>query len=176
MLAWRLEQIEDLWRKAENCPYLNASLILHPARRKAALCGEYLARQMLAECSGLSPASFRILRTPQGKPYAEGLPFHFNLSHSGPFLVCAVATHPVGVDIEVNTPPDPRLARRLCTPSEQALLQAGTLHLLELWTAKEAYFKAIGSGITDLQSIDYRALLPRLQRIVTKDYILSFYN
>ena len=148
--------------------------------KERAQIGEAFARQLLEEYSGQAAEDFVIKRTPKGKPYAENSPLEFNLSHSGKWLLCAVGEQPLGVDIEAIQPRDLKIARRVCTPKELAYLapdQPDVLtRFLRIWTAKEAYFKALGSGITDLKSICYFDLLPRLQQIQTEEYVLSIYQ
>ena len=65
-------------------------------------------------------------REERGKPYFPGAPqYHFNLSHSGPFALCALSDRPVGVDIQVVRPVwPPKLVDRSCTPEERAWLAA----------------------------------------------------
>lgn len=83
-------------------------------------------------------------------------PIRFSLSHSESVAVIAVATGArVGVDIEFVRPRArlDALAARVLAPEEHAgwldLHPAAQLHgFLECWTAKEAYLKAIGAGIT----------------------------
>lgn len=53
---------------------------------------------ILKEFLGFSP---QILRTENGKPYIEGNPLYFSLSHSGKHGVIAVCDKPVGVDLEL---------------------------------------------------------------------------
>ena len=49
-------------------------------------------------------------REERGKPYFPGAPqYHFNLSHSGPFALCALSDRPVGVDIQVVQAGGPQL-------------------------------------------------------------------
>ncbi len=142
--------------------------------------GEAFARQLLEEYSGQAAETFIIKRTPKGKPFAEGSPLEFNLSHSGQWLLCAVGDQPLGVDIEVFKPRDLKIAERFFTPKEQEFLalQKADAHLrfLQIWTAKEAYFKWQGSGITNLKNVCYFDLLPHLQQIVTEEYVLSIYQ
>lgn len=87
-----------------------------------------------------------------GKPELIGSDICFNLSHSGGWAVCAVSDHPVGVDVEL-----PRcsmaVAKRHFCPEELKLLedlpwQEQKLWLNRLWTAKEAFSKAMGRGLT----------------------------
>ena len=80
---------------------------------------------------------------PWGKPELAGNPdLHFNLSHSGTWAVCAVSGMPVGVDVETK-PCSMELAKRYFLPQE-----AEQTELTRLWTAKEAFCKAIGRGLT----------------------------
>lgn len=48
-----------------------------------------------------------------GKPVVRHIPsFHFNLSHSGDWVVCAIDDAPVGIDIEEIKPIDLAIAKR----------------------------------------------------------------
>ena len=84
-----------------------------------------------------------------GKPELTGWDICFNLSHSGMWTVCAVSDSPVGVDVE-----RPRcsmaVAQRYFCPEELGRLpqQDQALALNRLWTAKEAFVKAMGRGLT----------------------------
>jgi 4'-phosphopantetheinyl transferase len=83
-------------------------------------------------------------------------PVRFSLSHSESIAVLAVATGArVGVDIEVERPRgrlDALAARVLDSEAYAAWLDLPTSEqlqsFLEQWTAKEAYLKAVGAGIT----------------------------
>lgn len=128
--------------------------------RLRAIAGDHLARIMLAELCGVEPDSVRFARSEAGKPYAVGLQAHFNISHSGHYVVCAVSRRSVGIDIERMRPIREKLARKVCTQAEWEWYQraAGsedaTRRFFRIWTTKEAYFKWLGSGITDLKAID----------------------
>lgn len=93
-----------------------------------------------------------IARGNQGKPFFPAYPeYHFNLSHSGSFALCAVDEHPAGADIEVIRPHHPNLAGRICSPEERTWLEHQidkTTALCQLWTAKEALVKYHGTGLT----------------------------
>ena len=91
---------------------------------------------------------------PYGKPFLPDLPtFHFNLAHSGKWVVCAVADHPVGIDIE-HLPYMADVidvAQRCFTPDEQRHLFAlpkadQPSSFCKLWSLKESYMKATGLG------------------------------
>ncbi len=187
-MVWQVKKIDDFSQSAlEQCLALmiparraQVEAIRHPGRRIAALCGEWLAKQMLAAHTGRAIEEITISRTEAGKPYAENCPAHFNLSHSGEFIACAVDDAPLGIDIEAVKPLDLKVARRVCTDPELEYLAPERPDALrrfyKIWTAKEAYFKARGTGITDLKSITYFDLQPHLQQVETESYILSIYQ
>ncbi len=88
-----------------------------------------------------------LLTTETGKLYLANGP-HFNLSHSGDFVILGVSAHTVGVDIERIAPYDRRVAVRCYTKSELLWLEAEHTDsaFYKLWTAKESIMKATGQG------------------------------
>ncbi len=91
-----------------------------------------------------------------GKPSLRGCPLRFNLSHSGGAALLAVAwEREVGIDIEeAGRKLSPEvLAPQVLSLREQAWLRDQVPEqrdsaFLMLWTAKEAYAKAIGQGLS----------------------------
>jgi len=119
----------------------------------AALAGAgWLLRQALQQW-GVEPHRQILTQNPWGKPQlAETALPQFSLSHGGGWAVCAVSDTPVGVDVEA-----PRctmaVAKRWFHENEiraaEALPQAQQADaLLRIWTAKEAFLKALGRGLT----------------------------
>lgn len=86
-----------------------------------------------------------------GKPrLVDGLA-EFNLSHAGRWVVCALSPTAVGIDVEQVRPFDLVLAWRCFHRRECAALAAQPVaaqhdYFFRLWTAKEAYMKALGMG------------------------------
>lgn len=88
-----------------------------------------------------------LAETPLGKPYLPEHPdLHFSLSHAGDWAVCAVGNAPLGVDVE-----QPRctmeIAKRFFCSDELPETEDKDF-LNRLWTAKEAFVKALGGGLT----------------------------
>lgn len=99
-------------------------------------------------CS-LVPEGTAIAKTPEGKPYFPSLPdFHFSISHSKGLVVAAVSDKPIGADCERIDKIRPHALRRSFTAEEQ-LYAASPERFYEVWTRKEAYFKFLGTGITE---------------------------
>ena len=131
-----------------------------PDDRRRTVAGELLARRMLAERCRIMPESIVFGRTDIGKPFAVGLDVEFNISHSGEYVICAVNDAPIGVDIEKIRPVKDRLIHRVCTDREldyvldgEMPLDEKTSRFFQVWTGKEAFFKCIGTGITDLKAV-----------------------
>jgi len=123
-------------------------------RRGELLAGAGLLRYALADCAcEVGDAPLPVRYTEEGKPYLEDGPC-YSISHSGALIACAIATEPVGIDIErVARFTGSKVARRLFNEAEtktyRALPQhAAARYLAGVWTAKEAISKLLGKGIT----------------------------
>lgn len=112
-------------------------------------------RHVLATELAAPPAAIRLSDGP-GKPRLLGWPGPcFNLSHSGDLALIAVATREVGVDVEDRSAGHHGLdvVNLACNAAEAVSL--GRLPPSERadaflcrWTAKEAYLKATGQGLS----------------------------
>ena len=121
--------------------------------------GRGVTRLVLGRMLGVSPVELVLAYGPHGKPYlAPGrhpANWHFNLSHShGLALLAVTRLGEVGVDVEQVRPIREMLgiARRFFSEREQAALAAlpeaeVPVGFFNLWTRKEAWLKATGSGI-----------------------------
>ena len=135
-------QQDALWRLAS--PSRQKRAASYPRREDAIHC--LVAEAMLRYAfPGRDPETLD--REPDGKPFWEGA--HFNLSHSGPWVVLAVGDGPVGVDVEAFRPGRnvTGLANRHFTPEEQAFVNQDEERFLRVWTAKESRLKRTGLGL-----------------------------
>lgn len=91
-------------------------------------------------------------RRPGGKPFFPSAPgLEFNLSHSGPLTLCALADTPVGADIQRVKVLRPGLLPRVCSHEELAWLECQSdlwASFAVLWALKESRAKWSGSGLT----------------------------
>lgn len=132
----------------------------HLSDRWEFVLGRVMARHLLSARCGAAPRDFQFAENEHGRPEiaqpALPSPLRFNLSHSGGIVACVIGdAGQIGVDIErLDRPPvDPRVIQRYCSASEQAALAGmpdAMRHerFLELWTLKEAFVKARGTGLT----------------------------
>ena len=126
-----------------------------PLRQQQFLLSRALLRQFLAMRLAIPPTALHICQDQHGKPQLHDHAWHFNLSHSGSWLVLALCQQgPLGIDLELGLRPrDPLpLARRFYAQSEYEWLctlptqeQEGAFY--RLWSRKEAVLKAHGGGI-----------------------------
>lgn len=131
-----------------------------PADLSRSLVAELAVRLEIMQTLCVSGGDIRILRAENQKPRLENFQnFHFNISHSGEFAVCAFDSFPVGVDVEKVRPIDSqRLAAHFFSPREQAALGRETdphVAFFRLWTVKESVIKQRGATLArDLKRLD----------------------
>ena len=138
-----VEEIETLERAVE--PHRTRRVLARAALRVA-----------LSHRLGVPPADLTFVSGSSGKPRMAtqgAAPVEFNLSKSGEVcLVALTESVPVGIDVEQVRPlPDAGdIARRFFGPAEAAALGGGgdVRRFLRYWTAKEAYAKGVGAGLS----------------------------
>lgn len=134
-------------------------------------CQEAVDRSLAAEClvyrlleKEYGIVNAKLHSRENGAPYLTGCDLHVSISHADDWVACAVSNRPVGIDIERIRPVKDSLYRHVCTQEELDYLQAGEgntevmRRFFEIWTAKEAYFKKCGTGITNLKQVNTRTL------------------
>jgi 4'-phosphopantetheinyl transferase len=122
------------------------------------IVGRGSLRAILGHYLNCKPQQVTFSYGPQNKPAVE-IPqsqLRFNLSHSGEAVLYAFTHHrEIGVDIELLRPLDDmmQIAKRFFSPTEYTTLSALPIEeqptaFFNCWTRKEAYIKAIGSGLS----------------------------
>ena len=133
--------------------------LVFPDDRRDFLAAHVLLRRVLSAHVPRDPASWSFVSRPSGKPHLAGRlsdSLTFNLSHTRGLGACAVAHgEDVGIDAEaIAAAPDLLdLARAHFAPQEVAELERlapadRAERFTAMWTLKEAYLKATGSGIS----------------------------
>lgn len=113
-------------------------------------CGAYLLlKKMLAEANITDP----VFKTEKyGKAYISNHEnIHFNLSHSGKIVLCAISDREVGADVEYIDPEiDLNIARHYFYNSEyENIMNAKSRQeeFFKYWVLKESYMKYTGLGM-----------------------------
>jgi len=131
------------------------------------LVARALVRSVLAQYVGeIDPAAVAFQLTDLGKPeLTNDVGLQFNLSHTPGLIALAVMKkHPLGIDVEhLSRQSDiVRLADRYFSRLEYQGLKALPVsewnnRFYDLWTLKEAYLKACGTGLrTPLDAFSFR--------------------
>lgn len=114
-------------------------------------------RELLAGYMGCRPIDVPLMVEPDGKPYLVDCGLQFNVTHSAERGLIAVSNRRIGVDLEQIRPMPNALAlvERFFGPEErnqfQRLPEEQRLHgFFRGWTCKEALFKAVGTGIQNV--------------------------
>ena len=129
-------------------------------------------RTILGRYLNIRPASIEFEYNERGKP---GLPaesnlkgINFNMSHSRSLALCAVGVQAaVGVDVEyvrgVMRPE--KILERFFSPGEREYYHSRPdimkdRSFMSLWTIKEAYSKAVGTGFSSgLKDLDFSSVI-----------------
>lgn len=155
-----------------------------PEDKIRSLAGQLLAEKLMAETYGL--AEIKLDRAENGRPFLKDSDLYISIAHCEDMVACAVSEHAVGIDVEKLRPIDLGAARHVCVEEEMAYLLEGLplptgrelcrdpeilKRFYEIWTAKEAYFKKCGTGITNLKSVN---ILPmERQCFQIEDYLIQ---
>ena len=118
------------------------------------LTGEMLTRSAINKSTKIPIGEMVFASNKYGKPYVENVKdVHFNISHSGEWVVCGVDAEPIGIDIQIIKSIKLKIAERFFSQDEYSDIVAKdenerTDYFYDLWTLKESYIKAVGRGLT----------------------------
>jgi 4'-phosphopantetheinyl transferase len=128
---------------------------LHFAEDKIrSILGELLVRINLNENWGIENRYIQFEFNEFGKPQLKNHPqLHFNISHSGRWVVAVIDKCPIGLDVEQMKPIDLGIAERFFAPAEKQYIlcqppERSLMGFYQIWTLKESYIKAVGRGLS----------------------------
>ena len=121
---------------------------------KAQSLGAWLLFQEGLHQLGIDISHHSIVLNDYGKPYLAPCNGYFNLSHTPNRAMANVAAHEVGCDIERIAEPDEEIVRNCFSRQEIAFYDSQPSEkrgeaFYRLWTAREAFLKALGRGLCD---------------------------
>ncbi len=100
----------------------------------------------LQEATGVNISQISITENEHGKPIITDRDLHFNISHSKNAVMCALSDKSIGVDIEHITQKRDSIIKKCFTDTEAAWVRTDE-DFFRIWTLKESYLKATGTGI-----------------------------
>jgi 4'-phosphopantetheinyl transferase len=157
-------KIEELMTYLAPDEIARANKFRFAQHRSRFIAARGILRQLLGKYLQVSPRSLTFTYSDRGKPQLpENSSLQFNLSHSQEYgLFGFTLNHLIGVDLEYQRamPDALNIARRFFSVREFKMLESMPQEqqprlFFQLWTAKEAYLKAIGTGLSgSLASIE----------------------
>ncbi len=153
----KIESCCESWLAQEEIE--RANRFRRPTSRNQHVIGRGMARRLLGR-SHVSPDEIRFAEETYGKPYVtapDTAKQPFNIAHTEGLVICGVgheAHELLGIDVErLGRRADAALAERYFSRPEIAYLddkpdgQARQDAFLRVWTLKESFIKAIGTGL-----------------------------
>lgn len=122
--------------------------------RHRTLISDITIRYLLSRKIGINSKDIKFITNKYGKPSLNCITgIHFNVSHSKDWVVFAIHSLPVGIDIEFIDPIDIDIAKRFFAENEYRTLVNKTANVklayfYDLWTLKESYVKFKGKGLS----------------------------
>lgn len=170
--VWRIDldqpeaKLQQLAATLSSDESARAQRFYFPEHRQRFIAGRGSLRTILSGYLGIAAKEVQFDYEPRGKPFLaskfadSGLAF--NLSHSQNLALCAVSKNrQLGIDLEYIRPISDleALAKRFFLPGEYELVRSLPVEqkpavFFRYWTCKEAYLKATGEGIAQLEQIE----------------------
>ena len=134
----RIEKINRLVKDEDKKLSLGAGVLLNFAIRDFCVA------------EGILCPSFplNICKNEHGKPTLEDNDIHFNLSHSGKFVVCTIDKTSVGIDIQALKENRNNICRMVLSHKELSVFGNSTTNGIEIFCVKEAILKKSGVGLS----------------------------
>lgn len=147
-------KLEELAKYLSNEKYERIKKFYKLEDYKRTLFADILARYMISKTIKKEFTEIIFDYNKYGKPFLRGEPnVHYNMSHSGDWVVAVIHSSPIGIDIEEIIPIDLRIGKRFFTDKEyEYIMNKNPMnrleHFYEIWTLKESYIKAVGRGLS----------------------------
>ena len=164
-LELSLPQIARLTDLLSSDEIARADRFRFPQHRRRFIVARGILRRLLGDYLSIAPHRLNFAYEARGKPLLtdENTTIEFNISHSQEYALFGFTRqHLIGVDLEYQRamPDCLKIAQRFFLPQEFAMLKDAaenerTKLFFQLWTAKEAYLKALGTGLSgSLDSVE----------------------
>ena len=159
----KIEQLCESYLDHED--RVRADRFRQPTSRNQHVIGRGMARRLIGQQTGIDPSEIRFGFENHGKPFVDHPPIAqqpFNVAHTGGLVLCGLtdqdtmarSTIQLGVDVEgIDRRTDPAIAERFFSKPEVRYLNthrseaAKRVAFLKIWTLKESFIKAIGTGM-----------------------------
>ena len=172
------EEFFSFLDKEKKREYLSAS---NENRKLSILISQGFAKEKISEEYNIPKENIIFSVTDRGKPFCKSHPhIYFSLSHSSNFVALAISDKDIGIDIEKLRSAKAELVNRVCSSNEIDTIFSNEnpdIKFTEIWTKKEAYLKALGTGIDrELSSIDTTDKKLNFVTEINNEFIVSVFS
>lgn len=128
------------------------------SKKEEFLSSRGILRVILSLYTGEDPENVQLGSTSAGRPILPGSPIQFNVSHSREMFICGIRVKgKIGLDIQevYSISSLDKIINNFLSPAEYQYLEnlpssdTRQDQFFAIWTAKEAYLKAVGEGIKE---------------------------
>lgn len=158
-------------------PYKRENIIYHKKKEEQdrMLVGDILVKYILKTEFSIPMSNLNIQLGELGKPYLPTFPhIHFNVSHSGNYVICAFFESPIGIDIQTILSYKEKIAKRILPPEKiREIEESKTPDMLftQYWSEKEALLKMVGCGFSG--DVNENDVVFKRKTIITDHYVIS---
>jgi 4'-phosphopantetheinyl transferase len=120
--------------------------------RLRGLFADLMVRDAISTTTGMRNHEMTFTLNEYGKPALKNRDdIHYNISHSGAWVVGVFDDEPVGIDVEQVQPIDLDISKNYFSPDEHEDLMSKEDkfdYFFTLWSLKESYIKILGKGLS----------------------------
>ncbi len=128
-------------------------------RKKQYILSRILLRNILKDKYSINYNDILIKYNKYGKPYIDNI--YFNISHSHDYVIVVTFDKNIGIDIEKIRDINQTTMKVFCTDNEIQYItnnQNKKLAYWKIYTLKEAYFKMLGTDLSNMKKVEFNIL------------------
>lgn len=146
----------EFYSNLKDCDKSRIKHYVYERDKQLFILSRVLLIRLLKDNYSLDYYNLEIKYNSYNKPYIDNI--YFNISHSYDFAVVVSNDKKIGVDIEKVRVVDINIINYFCTNSEKNyILNSKNKYksLFEIFCLKEAYFKMLGTDLSDMKNIEF---------------------
>ena len=128
-------------------------------RQKQYILSRILLKNILKDKYSINYNDILIKYNKYGKPYLDDI--SFNISHSHDYVIVVTSDKNIGIDIEKIRDINQTTMKVFCTDNEIQYItnnQNKKLAYWKIYTLKEAYFKMLGTDLSNMKKVEFNIL------------------
>ena len=136
--------------------------------------GCLLRKYLLKKYFNIDYKQQKIIFNENNKPYLKNSKAYFNISHSNTFVVCAINSSPIGVDIEKIMSYSTDICNYCFSEKEHNSIKLSNnpdIEFTKLWCTKESQIKLKGKKLSNIKDVFNNI---KTYTIKYKNYIISY--